>query len=267
MGLKEYFAHLPHHQHRWKKSIEPSLSDHTFGAKQTDFTGRPSAACTRTTTLKHGNYKSEGHTARRAAAVQPLEVYSNRNSEGCAYRFQLNVLFSRQYVYDPSQTPQQPGGPVPQQGTSYPQQTRAMMPPPMPVAHGKSNGASPSVGAIDGVSHYARGQLPPGDVSQAQQQLLPDNSFVPVGANRSAPLTSNRFTPRASTSHMPLGLSSRFVPQTSESRRFVPQTPDTRRFAPAGTAAGSRNHSRAGNPNPIAHNGQRGPFYPGTRMG
>lgn len=188
-------------------------------------------------------------------------------SEGCAYRFQLNVLFSRQYVYDPSQTPQQPGGPVPQQGTSYPQQTRAMMPPPMPVAHGKSNGASPSVGAIDGVSHYARGQLPPGDVSQAQQQLLPDNSFVPVGANRSAPLTSNRFTPRASTSHMPLGLSSRFVPQTSESRRFVPQTPDTRRFAPAGTAAGSRNHSRAGNPNPIVHNGQRGPFYPGTRMG
>lgn len=177
--------------------------------------------------------------------------------------FQLNVHLCRQYAYDPSQTPQ-PGPSELQQGTSYQQQPRAMMPPPTPVAHGKPN-AFPSVGAIGGGSPYVRGQLPPGDISRAQQQLPQHNNFLPGGTNRT-PLASTRFTPRASTSHMPSGLNSRFVPQTSDSRRFVPQTPDTRRFAPAGTAAGSRLHSRAGDPNPAINNGQRGPFYPGTRM-
>lgn len=140
------------------------------------------------------------------------------------------------------------------------------MPPPTPVAHGKPN-AFPSVGAIGGGSPYARGRLPPGDISRAQQQLPQHDNLVPSGNNRAAPLGPNRFTPRASTSHMPSGLNSRFVPQTSDSRRFVPQTPDTRRFAPAGTSAGSRLHSRGGNPTPVIHNGQRGPFYPGTKMG
>ena len=180
---------------------------------------------------------------------------------------QLNINFCRQFAYDPSHTPQQPGASEPLQGTSYQQQTRAMMPPPTPIALGKTNGAFPSVGAISGVSPYARGQLPPGGVNQARQQLPPDDNSVPAGANRTALLPTNRFAPRASTSHMPSGLNSRFVPQTSDSRRFVPQTPDTRGFAPAGTAAGSRVHSRAGNPNPALHNGQRGPFYPGTRIG
>ena len=134
------------------------------------------------------------------------------------------------------------------------------------MAHGKANGSFPSVGAIGGRSPYSRGQLPPGDVGQVRQQL-PDDTFISTAARRTAPLAPNPFTPRASTSHMPSGVNSHFVPQTPDSRRFVPQTPDTRRFAPAGTAAGPRALSRAGNPNPAIHNGQRGPFYPGTRMG
>ncbi|KAF8478424.1 hypothetical protein DFH94DRAFT_55799 [Russula ochroleuca] len=170
----------------------------------------------------------------------------------------------RQFAYDPSHTSQQSGASEPQQGTSYQQQTRAMLPPPTPVAHGKASGSFPSVGAIGGRSPYARGQLPPGDVGQ---QLPPDNTFISTAAHRTAPPAPNHFTPRASTSHMPSGVNSHFVPQTADSRRFVPQTPDTRRFAPAGTATGPRVHSRAGNPNPAVHNGQRGPFYPGTRMG
>ena len=179
----------------------------------------------------------------------------------------MNVHLRRQYAYDSSHTSQQPGTSEPQQGTSYQQQTRAMLPPPTPVTHGKASGSFASAGAIGGVPPHARGQLPPRNVGQAQQRLPSDNTFVSTAAHHTSPLTSNPFTPRASTSHMPSGSNSRFVPQTPDSRRFVPQTPETRRFAPAGTAAGSRVHSRAGNPNPVIQSGQRAPFYPGTRMG
>lgn len=188
--------------------------------------------------------------------------------EGLCLLSQLNVYFRRQYAYDPLHTSQQPGTLKPQQGTSYQQQqTRGMLPPPTPVPHGKASGSFASTGAIGGVPPHTRGQLPPGNVGQAQQRLPSDNTFVSAAAHHTLPLTSNPFTPRASTSHMPSGSHSRFVPHTPDSRRFVPQTPDTRRFAPAGTAAGSRVPSRAGNPNPVIQSGQRAPFYPGTRMG
>jgi len=180
---------------------------------------------------------------------------------------QLNVHLRRQYAYDPPHTSQQPGTSGSHQGTSYQPQTRAMLPPPTPVAHGKASGSFPSTGAISGVSPHVRGQLPPGNAGQAQQRLPSDNTFVSTAAHHSPPLISNPFTPRASTSHMHSGSNSCFVPQTPDSRRFVPQTPDMRRFAPAGTAAGSRVHSRAGNLNPVVQSGQRAPFYPGTRMG
>jgi hypothetical protein len=188
--------------------------------------------------------------------------------EGLCLLSQLNVYFRRQYAYDPLHTSQQPGTLKPQQGTSYQQQqTRGMLPPPTPVPHGKASGSFASTGAIGGVPPHTRGQLPPGNVGQAQQRLPSDNTFVSAAAHHTLPLTSNPFTPRASTSHMPSGSHSRFVPHTPDSRRFVPQTPDTRRFAPAGTAAGSRVPSRAGNPNHVIQSGQRAPFYPGTRMG
>jgi len=173
----------------------------------------------------------------------------------------------RQYAYDASHTSQQPGTSEPRQGTSYQQQMRAMLPPPTPVVHGKTTGAFPSTGAIGGVSPHARGQLPSGDVSQVQHQLPSNNTFMSSAVHHTVSPTSNRFAPRASTSHTLSGPNSRFVPQTPDSRRFVPQTSDTRRFAPAGTAAGSRAYSRAGNPNPVMNSGQRAPFHPGTRMG
>jgi hypothetical protein len=187
---------------------------------------------------------------------------------GLCLPFQLNVHFRRQYAYDPSHTSQQQGTSEHQQGTSYQQQTRAMLPPPTPVVHGKASGSFASTGAIiGGVPPHARSQLPQGNVGQAQQRLPTDNTFMSTATHHTSPLTSNPFTPRASSSHMPSGSNSRFVPQTADFRRFVPQTPDTRRFAPAGTAAGPRVHSRAGNPNPVIQSGQRAPFYPGTRMG
>lgn len=175
----------------------------------------------------------------------------------------------RQYAYDPSHPSQQPGISDPQQGTSHQQQTRAMLPPPTPVPHGKASGSFASTGAIGVVPPHARGQLPTGNVGQAQRRLPSDNAFVSTAAHHTSPLSSDPFTPRVSTSHMPSGSNSRFVPQTPDSRRFVPQTPDTRRFAPAGTATGSRAPSRAGNSNPVPviQSGQRAPFYHGTRMG
>ena len=142
-----------------------------------------------------------------------------------------------------------------------------MLPPPTPEPHGKVSGSLASTGAIGGVSPHARGQLPPGNVGQAQQRLPSDNTFVSTAAHHTSPLTSNPFTPRVSTSRMPSGSHSRFVPQTPDSRRFVPQTTDARRFVPVGTTAGSRVPSRAGNPNPVTQGGQRAPFYLGTRMG
>ncbi len=194
--------------------------------------------------------------------------YVRPKQRGLYLLFQLNAHFRRQYAYDPSHTSQQLGTSERQQGTSYQQQqTRAMLPPQTPVAHGKASGSFPSTGAIGDVSPFVRGQLPPGDINQVQQQLPPDNPFVSTAAHHSASLASNRFPPRASTSRTPSGATSHFVSQTPDSRRFIPQTPDTRRFAPAGNAAGSRVHSRAGNPNPVVHNGQRAPFYPGVRMG
>jgi hypothetical protein len=164
-------------------------------------------------------------------------------------------ILRRQYVYDPSHTPQQSGGLDPQQGTSYQQQTRSMMPPPPPIAQGQAPGAFPPTGSTgDGVvSSHARGQLFSGDKRQARQSP-PVTTFVSNTPRLTTPLPSNRFTPRASTSH-------------TSSGRFVPQTPDSRRFAPAATTAGSRVHSRAGNPNPTIRNGQRTPFFPGTRLG
>jgi hypothetical protein len=168
----------------------------------------------------------------------------------------LNVRLRRQYAYDPSHMPQQPGSSDPQQRTSHQQQTRAMMPPPPPIAQGKAQGIFPSTGPTgDGaVSSHPRGQLLPGDINHARQQSLPEADFVSNAPHRTAPLPSDRFTARVSTSHTPSG-------------RFIPQTPDLRRFVPAVTTTGSRVHSRAGNPNPTIHNGQRAPFFPGTRMG
>jgi hypothetical protein len=169
----------------------------------------------------------------------------------------LRPNLRRQYAYDPSHT-QQSGGSDPQQVTSYQQQTRSMMPPPPPMAHG----AFPSTGSTgDGVvSSHARGQLLSGEISQVRQsprQSPQVATFVPNTPRLSAPLPSNRFTPRASTSHTP----------SAPSGCFVPRTPGSRRFVPAATTAGSRVHSRAGNPNPAVQNGQRTPFFPGTRLG
>lgn len=168
--------------------------------------------------------------------------------------YQLNVHLRRQYAYDPSRTSQQQGISGPQQGTSYQQQTRGMLPPPTPVPHGKASGSFASTGAINGtdMGRDTRGQLPSGNVGQAQQRLPANNTLVSTTAHHTSPLTSNPFTPRASTSRM----------HSSSSSRFVPQTP---RFAPAGAAA--QVHSRAGNPNPVTQSGHRAPFYPGTRMG
>ena len=166
--------------------------------------------------------------------------------------FQLNVHLRRQYAYDPSRTSQQQGISGPQQGTSYQQQTRGMLPPPTPVPHGKASGPFAPTGAVGGIPPRTRGQLTSGNVGQAQQRLPADNTLVSTAAHHTSPLTSNPFTPRVSTSHL----------HSSSNARFVPQTP---RFAPAG--AGTRVHSRAGNPNPVAQSGQRAPFYPGTRMG
>jgi hypothetical protein len=167
------------------------------------------------------------------------------------YAYCCDRILRRQYAYDPSHTPQQSGGSDPQQGTSYQQQTRSMMPPPPPMAHG----AFPSTGSTGDpvVSSHARGQLLSGGKNQARQSPQM-TTFVSNTPHLSAPLPSNRFTPRASTSHTPSGC-------------FVPQTPGSRRFVPATTTAGSRVHSRAGNPNPATQNGQRTPFFPRTRLG
>lgn len=130
---------------------------------------------------------------------------------------------------------------------------RTMMPPP-PVTRENVNGGLPS----GGVPSRARGQLPSGDVgNQTQRPLPPSSSFGSAGVHPVGPqtMTSGRFTPRVSTSQGP-------------NPRFIPQTPDPRRFVPAApTAGGSRNHSRAGNTDPIFHGGQRTPFFSGARMG
>ena len=155
--------------------------------------------------------------------------------------------------------PQQQGTSDPQQGTSYREQTRAMMPPPpLPTAQRKSQGIFPSTGHTDEgvVSSHSRhdGQRLPGDMTQAPRLSPLEVNFMSNAPHLTAPLPSNRFAPRVSTSHTPSG-------------RFVPQTPDSRRFVPATTTTGSRVHSRAGNPNPVVHNGQRTPFFPGARVG
>ena len=163
----------------------------------------------------------------------------------------------RQYAYDPSHMPQQQDVSGPQQGTSYREQTRAMMPPPpLPTAQRKSQGVFPSTGPMDEgvVSSHVRhgGQRLPGDITQAPRPSPQEVNFVSNTPHLTAPLPSNRFVPRVSTSHTPSG-------------RFVPQTPDSRRFVPAATTTGLRVHSRSGNPNPVVHNGQRTPFFPGVR--
>ena len=130
---------------------------------------------------------------------------------------------------------------------------RTMMPPP-PISREKANGGLPS----GSVPARARGQLPPGDVGNHTQRPLPPNTpFGSADVHPGGPHTmvSSRFTPRASTSQ-------------GTNPRFIPQTPDPRRFAPAAAAAGgSRIHSRAGNPDPVMHGGQRTPFFSGARMG
>ncbi|KAF8265956.1 hypothetical protein EI94DRAFT_1734330 [Lactarius quietus] len=128
-----------------------------------------------------------------------------------------------------------------------------MMPPP-PVIREKPNGGLPS----GGVHSRARGQHPPGDVgNHIQRPLPPSTPFGSADVRPGGPQTmaSGRFTPRSSTSQ-------------GTNPRFIPQTPDPRRFVPAGpTAGGSRVHSRAGNPDPAIHGGQRTPFFSGARMG
>lgn len=168
----------------------------------------------------------------------------------------LNIHMRRQFAYEPSHTPQgQPSASKPQQGTSYQQQQpRAMMPPPPPIRE-KARGAFPS--GTGGVFSHARGQLPLGEGNQAQLRIQPDATFGTTAAHRVVPAASKRFTPRTSTSHTPSGLNSRIVPQTPVSRRFVPNA----------TTAGPRVYSRAGNPAPTIHDGQRTPFFPGKRMG
>jgi len=172
----------------------------------------------------------------------------------------LDAHLRRQYAYDPSHMPQQQGPSGPPQGTSYREQTRAMMPPPPPpIAQRKSQGIFPSTGPTEEgvVSSHTRhgGRRLLGDISQAPQSSPQGVNFMSNTPHLTAPLSSNRFAPRVSTSHTPSG-------------RFVPQTPDSRRFVPAATTTGSRVHSSAGNPNPVlVHNGQRTPFFLGARMG
>jgi hypothetical protein len=164
------------------------------------------------------------------------------------------LAWGRQFAYDPAHTPQeQPNASNPQQGTSYQQQPRTMMPPP-PPSRENAKGTLPS---NTGVFSHVRGQLPRGDGSQAQLRLPPDATFGTTTAQRTVSVASKPFTPRASTSYTPSGTNP----------RFVPRTPDSRRFVPVAAAAGSRAHSRAGNPNTTTHDGQRAPFFPGTRMG
>jgi len=133
-----------------------------------------------------------------------------------------------------------------------------MMPPPPPPVHEQAKGVFGSTGAF---SSHSRGELHMGDASQAQAglQSLPNAGFVSTAPHRMAPHPPTSFTPRVSTSRPVSGVNS----------RFVPQTPDSRRFVPAVNAAGSRVHSRAGNPqtNPAVHHGQRVPFFPGTKSG
>jgi hypothetical protein len=159
-----------------------------------------------------------------------------------------DVHLHRQYQYVPSHPQQgQPDASEPQQGTPYQQQMRTMMPPP-PVTREKAGG----------VPSRARGQPPPGDVgNQTQRPLPPSTPFGSADVHHVGPQTmaSGRFTPRVSTSQ---GTNSRFIPQTPVPRRFVPAAP---------TAGGPRIHSRAGNPDPVLHGGQRTPFFSGARMG
>jgi hypothetical protein len=133
-----------------------------------------------------------------------------------------------------------------------------MPPPPPPIAQRKSQGIFPSAGPTEEgvVSPQAgrSGQRLPGDISQIPQPSHQEVNFMSNTPRLTAPLSSNRFAPRVSTSHTPSG-------------RFVPQTPDSRRFVPAAATTGSRIHSSAGNPNPVVHNGQRTPFFLGARMG
>ena len=160
----------------------------------------------------------------------------------------------RQYTYVPSHAQQeQQAASEPQQGTAYQQQMRTMMPPP-PVTREKVNGVLPS----GGVPVRSRGQLPPGNVgNHTPRPQPPSTPFGSVHGHPGGPQTmvSNRFTPRTSTSQ---GTNSRFIPQTPDSRRFVPAAP---------TPGGSRVHSRAGNPDPVMHGGQRTPFFSGARIG
>lgn len=161
----------------------------------------------------------------------------------------------RQYTYVPSHPQQgQLDTSEPQQGTPYQQQMRTMMPPPPSVAREKANGGLQS----GGFPSRARGQPPPGDVSnQMQRPLPPSTPFGPADVHLvgNQAMASGRFTPRTSTSQ---GANPRFIPQTPDPRRFVPAAP---------TAGGPRIHSRAGNPDPVMHGGQRTPFFSGTRMG
>jgi hypothetical protein len=165
----------------------------------------------------------------------------------------ISSCLGRQFAYEPAHTPQeQPNAPMPQQGTSYQQQPRTMMPPPPP----SRENAKETFPSNTGVFSRARGQQPLGEGSQAQLRLPPGATFGTTAAQRTVPVASKPFTPRASTSYTSSGASS----------RFVPRTPDSRRFVPVATVAGSRAHSRAGNPNPPTHDGQRAPFFPGTGM-
>ena len=130
---------------------------------------------------------------------------------------------------------------------------RTMMPPP-PLTRDKANEGLPS----GGVPARARGQLPPSDVgNHIQCPLPPSTPFGSADVHSGVPQTrvSGRFTPRVSTSQ---GANSRFIPPTPDPRRFTPAAP---------TASGSRTYSRAGNPDPLMHGGQRTPFFSGARMG
>jgi len=134
------------------------------------------------------------------------------------------------------------------------------MPPPPPV-HEKAKRVFPTSGPTGVFPSHSRGKLLTGDASQAQagRQSLLDAAFVSTVPRGMTPRPPSSFTPRVSTSHTVSDVNS----------RFVPQTPDSRRFVPAANAAGSRVHSRAGNPqvNPVVHNGQRVPFFPRTKIG